>query len=138
MGNIISKGEEIATYCKYNKKSFRKQIYMIQEAHDIVVYYSKFLLHSKMPIDLGDYKNYGDDTEDYFNIKRKETINELLQYNIKSYYDFYKMVETLPNAYRKSEMTESERKNLITLYVEIAQSVLKSLVEELYTSCDVQ
>jgi hypothetical protein len=138
MGNTNSKAKEIATFCKYNKKSFRKQIDMVHDAHNIVVYYSKFLLYNKVPMDLGEYVNYDDDTENYFNIKRKESIPELNEYCINTYYDFYKMLEMLPRMYKKPETTEIERKELIIKYVEISQAILKSLVEELNTSCDIQ
>lgn len=137
MGGTAS-GTDIARHCRYNKRAFRKQIDMIHDAHTIVSYYSKFLLQSKMPSDLQEYPNYDQSNEDYFNIRRKDQMSEFETYGINNYYDFYKLLDKLPTEYKRSEATEAERRKMIEQYVEIAQLVLRTLVEELYLSCDVQ
>jgi lysine/ornithine N-monooxygenase len=137
MGGFIS-GTEIAKHCKYNKKAFRTQINMIHNAHEIVLYYSKFLLLNKMPSDLEQYPNYDTINEKYFNTKRNEMFSQFESHGINNFYDFYKLLDKLPIEYKRSETTESERRKMVEKYVEIAQSVLQKLIEELYESCDVQ
>lgn len=137
MGGTAS-GTDIAMHCKYTKRAFRNQIDMIHDAHTIVLHYSKFLLQNKMPLDLQEYPNYDQTNEDYFNTRRKDQISGFEQYGINNFYDFYKLLDKLPNEYKRAEGTESERRQLIEQYVEIAQLVLRTLVEELYGSCDVQ
>jgi hypothetical protein len=137
MGGTAS-GTDIAQHCKYTKRAFRKQIDMIHDAHQIVLYYSKFLLADKMPSDLEQYPNYDQTNEEYFNTRRKDQIEGFENYGISNFYDFYKLLDKLPSEYKRSETTEAERQKLIEQYVEIAQLVLKTLVEELYSSCDVQ
>jgi len=137
MGGTAS-GTDIAMHCKYTKRAFRKQIDMIHDAHQIVLYYSKFLLQSKMPSDLEQYPNYDTSNEEYFNTRRKDQIPDFEPYGINNFYDFYKLLDKLPAEYKRAETTEAERRKMIEQYVEIAQIVLRILVEELYQSCDVQ
>ncbi len=137
MGGTAS-GTDIAMHCRYTKRAFRKQIDMIHDAHQIVLYYSKFLLSHKMPSDLGEYPNYDQTNEEYFNTRRRDQIAGFENYGINNFYDFYKLLDKLPNEYKRSEATQDERQKLIEQYVEIAQLVLRTLVEELYGSCDVQ
>lgn len=137
MGGTAS-GTDIALHCRYYKRAFRTQIDMIHDAHKIVVHYSKFLLDNKMPLDLQEYPNYDQPNEEYFNRRRKDQISGFENYGISNFYDFYKLLDKLPTEYKRAEATEAERRKMIEQYVEIAQLVLRTLIEELYESCDVQ
>lgn len=137
MGGTTS-GTDIALHCKYNKRAFRKQIDMIHDAHTIVLHYSKFLLETKIPSDLQEYPNYDQTNEEYFNSRRNDQVGGFETYGLNNFYDFYKLLDKLPTEYKRAEATEGERRKMIEQYVEIAQFVLRTLVEELYQSCDVQ
>lgn len=137
MGGTAS---EAPLFCKYNKQTFNKRINIIKDAHKIVQHYANYLLQEKMPIQLPEYKNFGEDSETYFNTRRKDSIPELTATNpkIANYYDFYNGLSNLQREYEKGDITQAERRSKVLEVMLTAQVVLQLLIEELYQSCDGQ
>lgn len=130
---------EVAKTCVYNKADFETKINIIRDAHTIMQHYATILMSEKMPLKL-EYLSYSDDSEEYFNSRRKDIIQELQQANqkIRNYYDFYNALNNLSNEYEKNDITENERRSKVTEVFNISNLVLRLLVEELLESCDSQ
>lgn len=131
---------EFAKICKYNKDDFNKKIDVLRDAHALMQYYTELLLNEKMPINLPEYKNYNDISEEYFNTRRKEEMGDLQAINpkVRNYYDFFNALSNLQAEYERNDITENERRNKIRNIFNISYIVLKLLVEDLWNSCDVQ
>uniref|UniRef100_A0A6C0H6H7 Uncharacterized protein n=1 Tax=viral metagenome TaxID=1070528 RepID=A0A6C0H6H7_9ZZZZ len=131
---------DLAQYCHYTKADFQTKIDIIRDAHSIVHNYADLLLlEDKMPIQLPEYKNYMDVSENYFNTRRKDTIQDLQAVNpkIRNYYDFFNALSNLQSEYEKSE-GEKERRSKVRDVFEISYVILRLLIEELWESCDEQ
>ncbi len=132
--------EDVAQSCTYNKNSFNRRLEAIRDAHGLVQYYATLLLQEKLPVQLPEYRTYGEIAEGYFNTRRKDQIPELLNVNpkINNYYDFYNALLNLQREYEKSDITGTERRAKIVEVFNTAHVVLQLLIEELWESCDVQ
>jgi hypothetical protein len=108
-----------AYICKYSKDEFNQLLNIIRDCHNVSQYYSTYLLMEKVPVQLPEYKNYSDESENYFNKTRKELIPDLGM----SYYAFYNYITALPRIY---ESTES------------AYIVQKTFIEDLWKTCNIQ
>jgi hypothetical protein len=131
---------QIATMCKYQKQDFNTKINVIKDAHTVLQFYASILLKEKMPVQLPEYKNYSDVSEDYFNQKRKDQYEELSSINpkINNYYDFYNALRILQQEYERGDITENERRSKILNIFDISYAILKKLIEELSDSCEMQ
>lgn len=138
MGGVSS--SQKAQTCKYNKQDFNTRIGVVKDAHTLMQYYASILLREQMPATLPEYKNYAPASEDYFNTKRKETIQELVALNpkIKNHYDFYNALTFLQTEYERRDITDNERKSKITNIFDISYVLLKLLIEDLLNSCEEQ
>lgn len=126
--------------CKYQKEDFNAKIDVLRDAHALMQFYASLLLSEKMPINLPEYRNYNSTSEEHFNKKRKEEMQDLMGLNpkIRNYYDFYNGLNNLQGEYERNDITENERRNKIKDIFNISYAVLRLLVEELWESCDVQ
>ena len=131
---------EIAQMCSYNKEDFNKKLNILRDSHSLTQYYASVLLSEKMPITLKEYINYNEESEDYFNTRRKETIDDLQSANpkIKNYYDFYDALNNLQNEYERNDISENERRSKITDVFNVSYTIMRLLIEDLWESCDVQ
>ena len=130
----------IENVCKYQKDDFNNKIEVLRDVHALMQYYASLLLSEKMPMNLPEYRNFNAVSEDYFNKRRKDEMNDLMEANpkIRNYYDFYNGLNNLKAEYEKNEITENERRNKIKDVFSISYVILKMLVEELWQSCDIQ
>lgn len=144
MGNPPAKPmqqvKQIASMCKYNKQNFQERIDILRDAHSVMQYYADILLKAKMPTSLGEYRNYTESSEQFFNTRRKDQISDLQAINpkINNYYDLYNAILNLQNEYERGDITENERRSKITDVFNLTYSTLKALIEELWESCDIQ
>jgi hypothetical protein len=141
MGGLFSKNtKETVMICKYQKADFNNKIQIINDAHNLLQFYASALMKDKMPLQMQEYRNFGEIAEDYFNAQRKTVLDALAGVNqkIQTYYDVYKALENLQAEYEKTDMTENERRAKITGVFEVLHVVLQLLVEELRVSCEMQ
>jgi hypothetical protein len=141
MGGMFSSNvEEVALTCQYNKRDFNTRLDIIRDAHGIVQYYAGLLLDEKLPMQLPEYRNFNADSEEYFNSKRREQNPGLTAVNprLNSYYDFYNALGNLQREYEKTDITGSERRTKITEVFKSSYTVMQSLIEDLWESCDAQ
>jgi hypothetical protein len=138
MGGVSS--SQKAQTCKYSKQDFTTRINVIRDAHSVMQFYASILLREQMPATLPEYKNYSGASEEYFNTKRKENIQELVSLNpkIKNHYDFYNALTFLQTEYERRDITDNERKSKITNIFDISYVLLKFLVDDLSSSCEEQ
>jgi|688.fasta_scaffold198975_2 hypothetical protein len=120
--------------CSYNKYSFKDKLDVIRDAHEVSQYYASLLLLERLPIKLDIYKNYSDHTEEYFNPTRKNVLTDLNM----SYYKFYQYINSIPELYEKTDMTESDRRKLLTDIFNKCYIVQKYIIEDLWDDCNGQ
>ena len=139
-GSSSAVSTEVAQNCVFAKTDFQTKIDIIRDAHSMVQYYATLLLSEKMPLQLPEYKNYIEVSENYFNTKRKDTIQDIQDTNpkLRNYYDFFNALNTLQMEYEKNEITENDRRRKVRDVFEVSYVILRLLVEELWESCDVQ
>jgi hypothetical protein len=130
----------IENVCKYQKDDFNNKIEVLRDAHGLMQYYANLLLTEKMPMNLPEYKNYNQTSEEHFNKKRREEMSDLMSINtkIRNYYDFYNGLNNLQGEYERNDITENERRNKIKDVFAVSYAVLRLLIEELWQSCDIQ
>jgi hypothetical protein len=137
MGQSAPEEPEIpaeAYICSYNKYSFDDKLDVIRDAHEVSQYYANLLLLERLPIRLDLYKNYSDHTEEYFNPTRKNVLTDLGM----SYYKFYQYINSIPELYEKTDMTESDRRKLLTDIFNKCYIVQKYIIEDLWDDCNGQ
>lgn len=120
--------------CQYKKEEFNKLLHIIRDAHEVCKFYSQFLLLQKVPLRLEEYKTYSDSSEEYFNKTRKTILPELGM----SYYTFYNYLNVLQKAYEGPDVTENEKRKMLTDIFNNAYIVQKLFIEDLWNTCDVQ
>jgi hypothetical protein len=123
-----------AYICKYSKDEFNQLLNIIRDCHNVSQYYSTYLLMEKVPVQLPEYKNYSDESENYFNKTRKELIPDLGM----SYYAFYNYITALPRIYESTESSENDRKKLLSDIFNNAYIVQKTFIEDLWKTCNIQ
>jgi hypothetical protein len=123
-----------AYICKYNKASFNEKLNIIRDAHDVSQYYAALLLVEKLPIKLDYYKNYSEQTEEYFNPTRKNILTDLEM----SYYQYYQYLQTLQTMYESSNNTENDRRRILTEVFNKCYIVQKYIIEDLWEDCNGQ
>lgn len=123
-----------AYMCQYKKEEFNKLLNIIRDAHDVSKYYSQFLLQEKVPVRLDEYKKYNDITEEYFNKNRRIILEELGM----SYYTFYNYLNILQQTYENIDLTENEKRKILTDVFNKAYIVQKLFIEDLWETCDNQ
>lgn len=133
MGNTSST-PKVALVCKYNKKTFNELLEVIRDAHNVTELYANYVLEEKLPIQLEEYRNYSESTEEYFNKTRKEIKDELGM----SMYQFYNYLSTLNTVYETPDITEKERRKLVTDVFHKCYSIQRYLIEDIWYSCDSQ
>lgn len=140
MGGSFSRVQQVVQVCTFQKQEFNEKIEVISDVHSVLQHYAKILLEERMPSTLARYANFGAVSEEYFNSRRKEKMQAILDVNPKlaNYYDLYKALDNLQQEYEKPEMNEKERRAKITNVFLILQVALQTLVEELRESCDMQ
>lgn len=134
MGGSSSSIPADAYICKYNKASFNQKLDIIRDAHEVSQYYASLLLVEKLPIQLDYYKNYNEQTEEYFNPTRKNILPDLDM----SYYQFYQYLESLKKYYELSDNTENDRRKLLTDVFNKCYTVQKYIIEDLWEDCNGQ
>ena len=120
--------------CKYNKASFDKKLDVIRDAHEVSQYYAELLLEEHLPIKLDLYKNYSDDTEEYFNPTRKSVLSDLGM----SYYQFYQYLQSFPTLYERTDMNDLDRRQLIREIFNKCYIVQQYIIEDLWDDCNSQ
>jgi hypothetical protein len=120
--------------CQYKKEEFNKLLNIIRDAHEVCKFYSQFLLLQKVPIRLEEYKTYSDSSEEFFNKTRKIILPELGM----SYYTFYNYLNVLQKAYENPDVTENEKRKMLTDIFNNAYIVQKLFIEDLCNTCDTQ
>jgi hypothetical protein len=128
MGNSSSVPET----CVYNKKNFDLLLNNIRDAHNVTEYYARLLLQPELPSTLGQYRSYADDTQDFFNPLRKNTVPDLGS----SYQSFADYLNNFQGVYEKSE--KAGRLPLIQDIFNKCTIVQQSLIDELYNTCYTQ
>lgn len=140
MGSSSSK-PKVSEFCQYNKKDFQNRLIIINDAYEIAQFYGSFLLTPEdLPVQLPEYRNFGDSSEEYFNTRRKDVMPDLQAVNpkINNYYDFYKALSNLQNEYERPDIKPETRREKIKDVFNISYVILKSLIIELNESCDSQ
>jgi len=126
---------EAAQICQYNKYRFNKQLDIIRDAHNVTQFYANVLVQETLPLKLDEYRNYTDETEEYFNPTRKTVLPDLGT----SYYSFFQYIEkTLKDEYEDSNNKENQRRDVITNVFNKAYIVQKYLIEDIWESCNDQ
>lgn len=121
--------------CQYNKGRFNKQLDIIRDAHNVTQFYANLLSEETLPIKLSEYKNYTEETEEYFNPTRKITLPDLES----SYYIFYQyLTKTLQNIYEASNNNDQKRREIITNVFNKTFIVQKYIIEDLWEGCNDQ
>ncbi len=130
---------QLANYCSFKKTEFKETIEIIKDSHAVMQYYASILLLSRMPNQLPMYKNYTPLSEAVFNYRRLESISGIntVDDKLNSYYDVYNMLKTLKPEFEKT-LEESGRREQITKIFNVTYAVMKSLTEELASSCEYQ
>ena len=139
MGNSQSSQKEQAMYCSYSKIQFKDLIAVIQDSHAVMQFYASSLLLPKIPIKLVDYKGYNSYTEDVFNARRHQKIDELTRIDpgLNNLYDVYSYVRNFKETY-ESQSDELDRKLELGRAFEITYGVMQYLIKELAYSCEAQ
>jgi len=120
--------------CSYNKYSFDEKLDVIRDAHEVTQFYAELLLQERLPLKLDQYKNYSDHTEDYFNPTRKTILPDLGM----SYYKFYQYINSIPSLYEKTDMTEKDRRMMLSDIFKKCYIVQKYIIEDLWDDCNGQ
>lgn len=130
---------ELANYCSYKKSDFKELIETIKDSHAVMQYYASILLLDRMPTQLPMYKNYNQMTEAIFNARRSETNSAInaVHDKLNSYYDVYVLLRVLKPEFEKN-IEEKDRREHVTKIFNVTYTVMKLLIEELLTSCEVQ
>ena len=123
-----------AYICKYNKESFDTKLDVIRDAHDVSQFYATLLLEEHLPIKLDEYKNYSNETEEYFNPTRKNILTDLGM----SYYQFFQYINSIPTLYEKTDMNGLHRRKMITEVFNKCYIVQKYIIEDLWEDCNSQ
>lgn len=123
-----------AFICSYNKSTFDEKLDVIRDAHEVSQYYAELLLQERLPIKLDLYKNYSDHTEEYFNPTRKNVLPDLGM----SYYQFYQYINSIPSLYEKTDVTEQDRRQMLTDIFKKCYIVQKYIIEDLWDDCNGQ
>lgn len=123
-----------AYICSYNKYSFDEKLDVIRDAHEVSQYYAELLLQERLPIKLDLYKNYSDHTEEYFNPTRKNVLSDLGM----SYNQFYQYLNSLPTLYEKTDVSENDRRQMLTDVFKKCYIVQKYIIEDLWDDCNGQ
>lgn len=125
---------EVLYNCTYNKYNFDEQLNVIRDSREVTQYYAELLLLERLPIKLDLYKNYSDHTEEYFNPTRKQPLTDLGM----SYYQFYQYLNSIPELYEKTDMTENDRRQMLTDIFKKCYIVQKYIIEDLWDTCNSQ
>lgn len=126
---------QAAQICQYNKYRFNKQLDIIRDAHNVTQFYASLLTQETLPLKLDEYKNYTDETEEYFNPTRKIVLPDLGT----SYYALFQYIEkTLKDEYEDSNNKESKRRDVLTNVFNKCFIVQKYIIEDLWESCNDQ
>jgi hypothetical protein len=137
MGSSHSTPQSVqsAQICQYNKYKFNKQLDIIRDAHNVTQFYANILTQETLPLKLDEYRNYTDETEEYFNPTRKVILPDLGT----SYYALFQYIEkTLKDEFESSNNKENQRRDVITNVFNKAFIVQKYIIEDLWESCNDQ
>lgn len=123
-----------AYICSYNKYSFDEKLDVIRDAHEVSQFYAELLLQERLPVKLDLYKNYSDHTEEYFNPTRRNVLSDLGM----SYNQFYQYLNSFSSLYEKTDMTENDRRQMLTDVFKKCYIVQKYIIEDLWDDCNGQ
>lgn len=123
-----------ALICKYNKVSFNNKLNIIRDAHDVSNFYADILLSgNNLPLTFGEYKNYTDETEEYFNKTRKIILPDIGN----SYSQVYQYIQnSLKNEYENPNNKDDDRRHIIDRLFKKCYNVQKYIIEDLWDSCN--
>lgn len=135
MGSSSSSVPQAALTCAYNKNNFNKLLDITRDAHNVTQFYANILIQETLPLKLDEYKNYTDESEEYFNPTRKTNLPDLES----SYYAFFQFLNrTLQEEYEASNNNDQKRRDIITKVFNKAFIVQKYLIEDIWESCNDQ
>lgn len=123
-----------ALICQYNKVNFNDKLDIIRDAHDVSNFYAEILLlDGNLPLKLNEYRNYSDETEDYFNKTRRIVLPDIDQ----SYYQFYQYLQnTMQYDYESPNNKDEDRRHIIESIFKKCYTVQKYIIEDLWESCN--
>lgn len=135
MGSSTPSVPQAALICSYNKQKFNKLLDITRDAHNVTQFYANLLIQETLPLKLDEYRNYTDETEEYFNPTRKTTLPDLEA----SYYGFFQHLDkTLKEEYEASNNNDQRRREVINSVFNKAFIVQKYLIEDIWESCNDQ
>ncbi len=129
MGGTQSKTKVEEFVC--SKSNFLLMLRVLNDAHEVSLFYAELLLQDSLPLALQFYKNYSEETELFFNLTRTIKNPEIDM----SFHDFYNQLAYLNYMYEQPINNAAMRRKILLDVFNKSYIIQQLLISNLYKAC---